>query len=149
MINNLPNKGDMLIYVDSTTQKAISPNDLLIYVGTVITDDKGNKKVGTATPKTLGVVLSDLTNDLDKAKKELNELTISYRKTIKNLASVVEIQTNKLALQEMEVNDLKRQLYESQSLANKYMNIFRKSFFSRLFSGLRKEDIENDTKLLS
>ena len=49
---------------------------------------------------------------------------------------------------EMEVNDLKRQLYESQSLANKYMNIFRKSFFSRLFSGLRKEDIENDTKLL-
>ena len=50
---------------------------------------------------------------------------------------------------EMEVNDLKRQLYESQSIANKYMNIFRKSFFSRLFSGLRKEDIENDTKLLS
>lgn len=50
---------------------------------------------------------------------------------------------------EMEVNDLKRQLYESQSLANKYMNMFRKSFFSRLFSGLRKEDIENDTKLLS
>lgn len=33
---------------------------------------------------------------------------------------------------EMEVNDLKRQLSESQSLANKYMNIFRKSFFSRL-----------------
>lgn len=50
---------------------------------------------------------------------------------------------------EMEVNDLKRQLSESRSLANKYMNIFRKSFFSRLFSGLRKEDIENDTKLLS
>ena len=50
---------------------------------------------------------------------------------------------------EMEVNDLKRQLYESQSIANKYMNIFRKSFFSRLFSGLRKKDIENDTKLLS
>ena len=49
----------------------------------------------------------------------------------------------------MEVNDLKRQLSESQSLANKYMNIFRKSFFSRLFSGLRKEDIENDTKLIS
>lgn len=54
-----------------------------------------------------------------------------------------------LKQKEMEVKDLKRQLYESQSLANKYMNIFRKSFFSRLFSGLRKEDIENDTKLLS
>ncbi len=50
---------------------------------------------------------------------------------------------------EMEVNDLKRQLYESRSLANKYMNIFKKSFFSRFFSGLKREDIENDTKLLS
>ena len=30
---------------------------------------------------------------------------------------------------EMEVKDLKRQLYESQSLANKYMNIFRKWLF--------------------
>ena len=54
-----------------------------------------------------------------------------------------------LEQKEIEVNDLKRQLYESQSLANKYMNIFRKSFFSRLFGGLKKEDIENDTKLLS
>ena len=50
---------------------------------------------------------------------------------------------------EKEVNDLKRQLYESQNLANKYMNIFRKSFLSRLLSGLKKEDIEKDTKLLS
>lgn len=50
---------------------------------------------------------------------------------------------------EMEVNELKRQLDESQKLANKYMGIFKKSFFSRLFSGLKKEDIENDTKLLS
>ena len=49
---------------------------------------------------------------------------------------------------EMEVDDLKRQLYESQSLANKYMNIFRKSFFSRLFGKLSKEDLETDTKLL-
>ena len=47
----------------------------------------------------------------------------------------------------MEVNNLKRQLYESQSLANKYMNIFRKSFFSRLFGKLKKEDIENDGRL--
>ena len=54
-----------------------------------------------------------------------------------------------LALKETEVNDLKRQLCESQSLAYKYMNILKKSFFSRLFSGLKKEDIEKDTKLLS
>ncbi len=50
---------------------------------------------------------------------------------------------------EMEVKDLQRQLSESQNLANKYMSIFRKSFFSRLFGGLKKEEIENDTKLLS
>lgn len=48
----------------------------------------------------------------------------------------------------IEVNNLKRQLYESQSLATKYMNVFRKSFFSRLFGKLKKEDIENDTRLL-
>ena len=50
---------------------------------------------------------------------------------------------------EIEINDLKRQLYESQSLANKYINIFRKSFFNRLFNGLKKADIEKDMKLLS
>ncbi len=54
-----------------------------------------------------------------------------------------------LEQKDMEVNDLKRQLYESQNLASKYINIFKKSFFSRLFSGLKKEDIEKDTKLLS
>ena len=48
-----------------------------------------------------------------------------------------------------EVNDLKRQLEESQTLANKYMNIFRKSFFTRLFGRMKKEEIDNDTKLLS
>ena len=48
-----------------------------------------------------------------------------------------------------EINELKRQLEESQSLANKYMSIFRKSFFSRLFGGVNKADVEKDTKLLS
>ena len=57
--------------------------------------------------------------------------------------------TIQLEQKEKEVQDLRRQLYESQSLANKYMNILKKSFFSRLFSGLKKSDIENDTKLLS
>ena len=107
MINNLPNKGDILIYVDSSTQKAINPNDLLIYIGTIITDKNGNKKIGTATPKKLGVVLSDLTNELDSTKKELNELKISYRKNIKTLVSIVEILANQTALNNMNINDLK------------------------------------------
>lgn len=60
-------------------------------------------------------------------------------------------QENEKQLEEknVELDELKKQLYESQNLAKKYMSIFRKSFFSRLFTGLKKEDIEKDTKLLS
>ena len=54
-----------------------------------------------------------------------------------------------LEQKDLEIKDLKRQLSESQNLANKYINVFRKSFFSRLFSGLSKKDIENDNKLIS
>ena len=54
-----------------------------------------------------------------------------------------------LEQKDLEINDLKRQLSESQNLANKYINAFKKSFFSRLFSGLSKKDIENDNKLIS
>lgn len=54
-----------------------------------------------------------------------------------------------LEQKDLEINDLKRQLSESQNLANKYINVFKKSFFSRLFSGLSKKDIENDNKLIS
>lgn len=50
---------------------------------------------------------------------------------------------------ENEVNELKRQLEEYQSLANKYMSIFRKSFFSRLFGRVNKEEVEKDTKLIT
>lgn len=50
---------------------------------------------------------------------------------------------------EKEIEELKRQLQESQTLANKYMGIFRKSFFSRVFGKLKKEELEKDTKLLS
>jgi len=122
MINNIPNKGDMLIYVDSNTQKAINPNDLLIYVGTIILDDKGNKKLGTAVPKKLGVVLSDLTNDLDSTKKELNELKISYRKTINDLASINQVLTDNIALQNMEINDLKQQVKQIKKILEEINN---------------------------
>ena len=78
--------------------------------------------------------------------EEMQKENSKLKANSEQLQKQAEIQLDQ---KEMEVKDLKRQLYESQSLANKYMNIFRKSFFSRLFSGLRKEDIENDTKLLS
>ena len=79
---------------------------------------------------------------IEKVQKENSKL----RENSEQIQKQAKMQLDQ---KEMEVNDLKRQLYESQSLANKYMNILRKSFFSRLFSGLKKEDIENDTKLLS
>lgn len=79
---------------------------------------------------------------IEKMKKE----NLKLKENSEQIQKQAKIQ---LEQKEMEVNDLKRQLYESQSMANKYMNMFRKSFFSRLFSGLKKQDIENDTKLLS
>ena len=79
---------------------------------------------------------------IEKIQKE----NLKLKENSEQIQKQAKMQLNQ---KEMEVNDLKRQLYESQSLANKYMNIFRKSFFIRLFSGLKKEDIENDTKLLS
>ncbi len=91
---------------------------------------------------------------LEKNKKREEQLIIEEMQKenfqIKSNSEQVQKQAKmQLEQKEMEVNNLKRQLYESQSLANKYMSIFKKSFFSRIFSGLRKEEIENDTKLLS
>ncbi len=79
---------------------------------------------------------------IEKMKKE-NSKIIENSEKMQKQAKI------QLAQKETEVNDLKRQLCESQSLAYKYINILKKSFFSRLFSGLKKEDIEKDTKLLS
>lgn len=90
-----------------------------------------------------------LENNKNRAEQAMIEEIQKENSKLKTNSEQLQKQAKmQLDQKEMEVNDLKRQLYESQSLANKYMNIFRKSFFSRLFSGLRKEDIENDTKLL-
>ena len=48
----------------------------------------------------------------------------------------------------MEINNLKRQLDESHNIVNKYINIFRKSFFTRFFGKIKKDEIESDSKLL-
>ena len=91
---------------------------------------------------------------LEKKKQEQDKVKIEEMQKENNLLK----ENNKKAQEEAsiqikqkedEVNELKRQLEESQNLANKYMNIFRKSFFSRVFGRVNKEDIEKDTKLLS
>ena len=54
----------------------------------------------------------------------------------------------KLEQKDMEINNLKRQLDESHNIVNKYINIFRKSFFTRFFGKIKKDEIESDSKLL-
>ena len=79
---------------------------------------------------------------IEKIQRE----NLQLRENSEEIQKQAKMQLNQ---KEIEINDLKRQLYESQSLANKYINIFRKSFFNRLFNGLKKGDIEKDMKLLS
>lgn len=77
-------------------------------------------------------------NKNDKKQKENLEIKEDNKRVIMQLEQ-----------KDIEISDLKRQLYESQDLANKYINICKKSFLTRLFGNLKKEDIEKDTKLLS
>lgn len=91
-----------------------------------------------------------LEKNANKEKQEMIKKIQSENMKLKEKSEQLKKQAKlQLDKKEIELNDLKRQLCESQSLANKYMNILKKSFFTRLFSGLRKEEIENDTKLLS
>ena len=95
-------------------------------------------------------MMIDCLNDYEDDMLEGQTENLQGLEEIYNLFEDSEIVRSGSSIQkEMEVNNLKSQLYESQNLANKYMNIFRKSFLSRVFSGLKKEDIENDKRLLS
>ena len=111
MIINSPNKGDILIYVDSTKQKAINPSDLLVVVGTVVTveNDDGTtyKKVGSGTFKKLGVVLSELVDENDAIKRELNSEKIKNKKILNMLTNMVEILVNQAVLSDIQINELK------------------------------------------
>ena len=109
-----------------------------------LADETGKNKFEFPTVKAI------LEKNKNREEQVMIEEMQKENSKLKENSEQIQKQTKiQLEQKEMEVNDLKRQLYESQSLANKYMNIFRKSFLSRLFSGLKKEDIENDTKLLS
>lgn len=108
MIKNKINKGDILVYVDEYgNQKAISPDNILVKVGTIISTDN-DKKVGTGTYKKLGVVLSELVNDLDTTKKELSEFRADYRANTKTIVSMIEILINQAELNNINIEDLKK-----------------------------------------
>ena len=108
MIKRKPRKGDILIYVDGFNQYPISINDLEIEVGQVaVSELTKEKKVIAGINKKLGVVLSQVVNELDDTKKELNKLKTSYRKNMKNLVNISEILINQTELNNMNINDLK------------------------------------------
>lgn len=93
MIKGNGKKGYILQYIDSFNSKPIDPRELEIVVN--------------GTRKNLGDVLDTLDSDTFSIQKELNELTISYRKNIKKLVSIIEILANQTALNNMQINDLK------------------------------------------
>ena len=114
MIINSPDKGDILIYVDSVKQKAINPNDLLVVVGRVVTvenkDGTTYKKVGVGTPKKLSVVLSEQEDKIDSLSRELNAEKIKNRKILNKLTKTNEVLLNQSVLFDIQINELKTTL---------------------------------------
>ena len=88
-------------------------------------------------------------NIIEKNKQVIEEMKIENSKLKDNNEKTQEQAKLELEKKRIEVDELKKQLGESQRLAKKYMNVFKKSLFSRLLGGIKKEEIEKDTKLLS
>ena len=108
MLKSNPKKGDILVYIDSMNQKPVQVNDLIVYVGTIVTDlDTKEKKVVTGTPKKLGVLLTEQENRIDSLEKDLFKQQATYRKNTKKLLSIIEILVNQTELNNMNINDLK------------------------------------------
>lgn len=114
MIKNKPKKGNIEVYADEyNNTKAISPDELLIFVGTVVKNElTGDKKVGTGTLKKLGVILSEQQDTIESLQKELNELKISYRKNMKTLVDIISVLTSQTELNNMNINNIKDDLKE-------------------------------------
>lgn len=108
--------------------------------------EEGTEKNKFEFPTVKAILEKNRNREKQEGIEEIQKENSQLKENNEKIQKQVKLQ---LEQKDIEINNLKRQLYESQSLANKYMNIFRKSFFSRLFGKLKKEDIENDTKLLS
>ena len=113
MIKNKVKKGMILIYTDEYgNQKAISPDELLVITGTVITNElTKEKKVGTGTPKKLGVLLSELTDKIESLENELTKAKEEFynfkSKQIQNTNDLIENQSIQNKKLESLSNDVK------------------------------------------
>ena len=114
---------------------------------------EGTQKSKFQFPTVKSILEKNKMKEQDNKIKEQDEIIASMEnensKLKKENQNILNESSMQIKQKDKEVNDLKRQLEESQTLANKYMNIFRKSFFTRLFGKMKKEEIDNDTKLLS
>lgn len=106
------NKYDLRYLNDPITQETrwISPSDLMIFIGTVVTDKDGNKKVGSAVGKKLGVFLSEKDNEIDSLRKEITEFKTTYRKNTKYLLSIIEILIGQTELNGLNLSEIKDNL---------------------------------------
>ena len=110
------NKGDIPVLVNPLTkeQKFINPTELLIYIGTIIQQENGLKKVGTGTLKQLGVALSENTNDIESLQKELSELKISYRKVVNILIDICDVLVNTAVINNLDIQEIKNTIKEDK-----------------------------------
>ena len=108
-------KGDIQVLLNPLTKQCvwISPSNLEVYVGNVVLNEDCKKKVVSATPKQLGVVISELTTENKELKEqnkelknELSKFKASYKKTMKGVVKLLEILVPQMELNSLELNDL-------------------------------------------
>jgi gamma-glutamyl phosphate reductase len=88
-------------------------------------------------------------NKIEMKNSVLTDVEIKQRENENKIIKINE-EHEKLKIESQKnIENLQRQLKESQNIANKYMGIFNKSYFSRIFAGLKKQDLERDKKMLS
>lgn len=102
------NKGDIEILVDSISQtkQYMSPSNLIVYVGTIKEDDKGNKSVILGAPNKLGVFLSSQKAEHEALRKEFDAYKATTRKTIKTLVNIVEILVGQTEANNLNLNEV-------------------------------------------
>ena len=88
-----------------------------------------NKKNNNRKLKEAQIKLKEKDNIIEAIQKQNTELKDNNEKIMEENMKNLKNLKNK----EEEIDNLKRQLGESQKLVNKYMGAFKKSFFTRLF----------------
>lgn len=117
------------------TKKMIYPSPL--------SNNLKNNRIEFPTLKSL--IEDNYNKDNNEELKKLQKENINLQQ---NNKKIEEAALDKIKQKDEEIENLQKQLEESQKMAKKYINILKNSFLSRLFGKLTKKDIEKDIKLL-